>query len=247
VQDVAAEIGLTRSLQRVRGWALALVLLAAPAWAQPAPDDAAPALVGDLVFSQTGVPADATAENAVLARDNAFASARRAAWDRMLAAAALPPRSLSPAQLERLVSSIIIEEERVTPTRYSGRLTVNFAANAVRSTLGQAAAGGGGGPGASPGGGIAGAGATPRPGPAVASVDAVAVYASLAEWLELRRRLQGAAPIAGVEILGISVDAARLRLALRLAPAEAAAALEALGVALAVEPNSWRVRLAAGG
>jgi len=227
-----------------RGRALALVLLGAlaPALAQPVPDDAA-AVVGDLVFSQTGIPAEATAENAVLARDNAFASARRAAWDRMLTAAALPPRAVSPAQLERLVSSIVIEEERVTPTRYSGRLTVNFSANAVRGTLGQAAAGGAGGS-ASPG--IA---APPRPGPAVASVDAVARYTSLAEWLELRRRLQGAAPIASVEILGIAVDAARLRLALRMAPGEAAAALEGLGVALVAEPNqpnSWRVRLAGG-
>lgn len=244
VRDAVAESGLKRVLRYGRIGALALVALTAPALAQPVPDDAA-AVVGDLVFSQTGIPAEATAENAVLARDNAFASARRAAWDRMLAAAALPPRSVSPAQLERLVSSIVIEEERVTPTRYSGRLTVNFSANAVRGTLGQAAAGGG----ASGGGVSPGTVAIPRPGPAVASVDAVARYTSLAEWLELRRRLQGAAPVAGVEILGIAVDAARLRLALRMAPGEAAASLAGLGVALVAGPNPanpWQVRLAGG-
>jgi hypothetical protein len=211
---------------------LALGCLAAtPAPAQPVNEDAAPAVIGELVFSQT----------AVRARDDAFAAARRAAWDRMLADAALPPRAVSPAQLERLVSSIVIEQERVTPTRYSGRLTVNFAPGTVRATLGPAASAGGAETAASA--------PMPGPGPTVASIDATALYAGLAEWLELRRRLQGTAAVANLQILGIAVDAARLRLALRQAPAEAAATLAGLGVALVPEPrqpNAWRVRLAGG-
>ncbi|GAA0605282.1 hypothetical protein GCM10009416_48500 [Craurococcus roseus] len=85
-------------------------------------------------------------------------------------------------------------------------------------------------------------------------MEAVATYRSLGEWLELRRRLTGAAPVASVDIVGIAVDAARLRIGLR-APAPAAAdELAALGIALApvrggAAPagETWRVGLAGGG
>lgn len=215
---------------------------------------------GEPNLSQTGIPAEATAENAVLARDKAFAAARRLAWDRMRAAAGLSPQEASPAQLERLVSSIVIEQERVTPTRYSGRLTVNFVPGAVRASRG---GGSGGGPAGSSGGGGGGGAkgsedagsATPTRPAAVATLEVVAQYRSLAEWVELRRRLLGAAPVATVDIVGITVASARLRLGLRQSPAEAAGELEALGVALSpadavggppVPASGWRVRLAGG-
>ena len=84
-------------------------------------------------------------------------------------------------------------------------------------------------------------------------MDAVATYRSLNEWIELRRRLTGAAPVASVDVVGIAVDAARLRLGLR-APTQAAAGdLAALGIALvpvrggAAAGETWRVGLAGGG
>ncbi|WP_343898033.1 hypothetical protein, partial [Craurococcus roseus] len=96
--------------------------------------------------------------------------------------------------------------------------------------------------------------AAPQGPPASNWVEAVATYRSLGEWLELRRRLTGAAPVASVDIVGIAVDAARLRIGLR-APAPAAAdELAALGIALApvrggAAPagETWRVGLAGGG
>ena len=95
--------------------------------------------------------------------------------------------------------------------------------------------------------------AAPQGPPASNWVDAVATYRSLNEWLELRRRLTGAAPVASVEVVGIAVDAARLRLGLR-APTQAAAGdLAALGIALApvrggaAAGETWRVGLAGGG
>jgi hypothetical protein len=76
----------------------------------------------------------------------------------------------------------------------------------------------------------------------------------MAEWLELQRRLKAAAPVASVSILGIAVDAARLRVGLRVAPQVAAADLAGLGVALAPggvagadAGAAWRVGLAGGG
>ena len=92
-------------------------------------------------------------------------------------------------------------------------------------------------------------------------LDAVATYRSMGEWLELRRRLRGAGPVATVEVLGIAVDAARLRLGLRLPPDAAAADLAGLGIALApaAQPfapgafgmappaQTWHLGLAGGG
>jgi hypothetical protein len=97
--------------------------------------------------------------------------------------------------------------------------------------------------------------AAPQGPPASTWVDAVATYRSLSEWLELRRRLAGAAPVASVDVVGIAVDAARLRIGLR-APAPAAAGdLAALGIAMAPVRGAgapgggetWRVGLAGGG
>ncbi|WP_137125622.1 hypothetical protein [Roseomonas sp. HF4] len=198
----------------------------------------APATVS---YVQRGVPAEATAENGVIARERALASGRRAAWDRIASAAGVS-RSLTDAQIEAMVASIVIEEERTSPTRYSGRITVNFVPSRVRAVTGGAAAAEAG-QGTPPGGE-----APSRPPPPVvptATVEAVALYGSLNEWLELRRRLAASARL---EVVAISTDRARLRLGLRGAPAVAAEELARQGVSLVpgsgAPGDAWRVGLA---
>lgn len=204
-------------------------------------------------YAQRGIPAEATAENAVVARDRALAAGRRAAWER-LAAQLGSSRTLSDAQIEAMVDSIIIEQERTTPTRYAGRITVNFNPGRVRGATGASLPAGGGTPGEAPASppqpGVAGL--VPS-GPAQATIEARARYASLSEWLELRRRLAGAAAVASVQVLGVSTDAARLRLGLRAPPAVAAEDLLRTGVALGlsapapgVAGEGWQVGLAGG-
>lgn len=205
---------------------------------------------GGVSFTQRGVPAEATAENGVIARERALANGRRAAWDRISGGSGA---RLSDAQIEAMTSSIIIEEERTSPTRYTGRITVNFNPSRARGYLGGAAvAEGGGGSGGAPGEGAA-PGTTETPpgrspvsaGPAVATIDVVALYGSLNEWLELRRRLQDAT--ARVDIVAISTDRARLRLGLRTAPGAASEEMARQGLTFApgtgAPGDAWRVGL----
>jgi hypothetical protein len=211
-------------------WALAatgLLLLAAPPMAQGVRAQTA-ASEGTGGFVQTGVPAEATAENAVVARERALASAQRIAYDRMAGEMGLP-KGADAATIERLVESVIIEQEHTTRNGYSGRVTVRFAANRVRPGSG------GGGSGGDAAGGTA---ASPPPGgevamPASAYLDTVAQFGSLPEWLDLRRRLGANPVVASVEVQAIAVDGARLRLGLRTVPAQAASELARSGVALA--------------
>jgi hypothetical protein len=147
-------------------------------------------------------------------------------------------RQLSDAQIEAMVASIIIEEERTSPTRYAGRITVNFNPSLARATLGTAA----------PADGDGASGATARP-PApivpTATIEAIAVYASLQDWIEMRRRLGG---LARMEVVAISTDRARLRLGLRAAPGIAAEDFARAGLALVpgsgAPGDAWRVALA---
>jgi hypothetical protein len=220
---------------------LVLALAAAsPALAQTAalPPPAIPPVVttpdpSALNLTQRGIPAEASAENGVLAREQALAAGRRTAWERALSEAGLPPVNLSDGRLEDMVRSIVIEQERTAPTRYTGRITVVFDPNRVRSALG---------------GSVTVPGASPPPvaaaAPASNWIEASAIYRSMGEWLELQRRLRGAPPVASVDIQGIAVDAARLRLGLRAPPPEAAALLAALGIALEQVGPSWRLGLA---
>ena len=235
------------------GLAVALVLagsgLAGPGLAQvPPPIDGAPVAVEPraavLNLTQTGVPAEGTAETGVLAREKALAAGRRAAWERLLADAMTSGPTLSDAQIENMVSSIVIEQERPSPTRYSGRITVNFNGGRVRSTLGSRA------PGITAGGaGMAAIGATPAP--ASNWLEVQATYASMAEWLELLRRLKASGQVASVDIRAIAIDAARLRIGLRTATPEATATLAGSGIAL--DPvagpagQAWHLGLAGGG
>ncbi len=189
---------------------------------------------------QRGVQAEATAENAVLARDRAHASARRIAWQRLLEQTGATGGPTPPdSQLENMVAALIVEEERTTPTRYSGRLTVQFNPGLVASSTGRSftpPAGGGGG-------GLA----LNIPMAAQGYMEASSQHSSLGEWLELRRRLRASGSVASMEIVSLSMEAARFRLGLRQPAAEAAAALS--GAGLVVTPNgaTWQVSLGAGG
>jgi hypothetical protein len=191
---------------------------------------------------QTNVPAEATAENAVVARDRALASGQRIAYQRMAAALGLPATA-SDQQIEGMVASLVIESERITPRGYSARITVNFRDS------------GQGAPAAGPPQGTAEGPAAPA-GPAVTSIEATALYRSFPEYLEIRRRVGAAPSVARVEVLGIAGDMARLRLGLRSVPPQAAADLAAAGLQVApTQPapaqgaaggEGWRLGLADG-
>lgn len=198
----------------------------------------APAGAQDNPLVQRGIAAEATAENAVQARERAFAQARRAAWQR-LAAQTGSTENPSDSRLESMVTAIIVEQERTTPTRYVGRLTVQFASGTGGATRPPSSAS------AAPGGGTSG-GMLNIPMAAVASVDAQAQFTGLAEWLELRRRLGSADGVAGVEVTALSVDQARLRLSLRARPEEAAGLVSGSGLWVDGSGPAWRVGLAGG-
>jgi len=220
-------------------WIVLATALALPATAQDEPPAAlpeTPSASSNGGFTQRGVPAEATAENGVQAREKALAAGRRIAWERLLAETGQPGGTFSDQQIENMVSSIVIEQERIAPTRYSGRITVNFNPGRVRQAMG--------GGGAAP---IAGSGRA-LGGPASQWVEAIATYGSMGEWLELQRRLRAAGSVATVGIQALAVDAARLRLGLRQAPQQAAAELAAQGIALvpAEGAAAWQVGLGAG-
>jgi hypothetical protein len=201
----------------------------APAMAQALPP-LGDAMVPDPAsssYTQRGVPAEATAANAVIARTRAIASAQRIAYERMATELGLP-KGLSDSQIDGMVSSIIVEEERTSRTGYNGRLTVNFSPDRL--------------PGASRG--VAGAAPGLRPGdaaappvmprqPATGFIQAEVRYSGLREWLEVRRRLAASPEITSFDVEAIAVDGARLRLGLRQDPQAAAQALPASGLSMA--------------
>jgi hypothetical protein len=205
---------------------------ALPAMAQELSSDA---------LVQRGVPAEATAENAVVARERALAAGQRAAYARMASALGLPP-GLSDRQIDELVQSLVIESERITPTRYIGQVTVNFSPARVAALRSGGVAGG-----AQPG--VPAAPGAARPGgPAVSLLETVAVYRSFPEWVEITRRLSASPQVARVEVVSIAPDMARLRLGLRTEADLAPAALAQGGLALApvvppVPGEGWRLSL----
>lgn len=228
---------------------LLLILLAALAPALVAAQDAPPNPSGN-PYVQAGVPAEATAENGVVARERAFAAGRRAAWNRLAAELGATAPSVSDSQLESMVTSIVIEQERVTPTRYSGRITVNFNPGRARGLLGSRAPSGSAADAAGvPGGG---GGVAALPSAPSTFVEAIATYRSMEEWFELQRRLRSAGMVASVQVQAIAVDRARLRLGLRAPGNVAAGELAGAGVSMAPGQAAsgaevWRLVLAQGG
>ena len=243
-------IGVQRALA-----ALALVALLAPAAPSRAQDD--PAV-------QRGVPAEATAANAVLARERAIANAQRLAYQRYAAATGANPNA-SASQIESLVTSMVVEQERSTLNGYSGRYTIRFRGAGTNSggSVPAAASSGGSVP---PLGGPASTSAPASLPPGVAPVMPLTAYleagtrfGSFAEYLALRQRLLAQPSVGSVDVLAIAVDGARLRIGLRSPPAVAAPELAQGGILLAPSqppaanglpvPSAgpaWRVGLAGG-
>ena len=180
---------------------LSLVLGALPALAQ----------ISDMrALTQRGVPVQATAENGVVAQERAFAAGP--AGPRIVPHRPVnAPRRPTDAELDRMVRSIVIEQETTGPQRYTGRLTIQFDADAVQSF-----AEGGEVRAATLPSGIASeapAHVTP-PTPVLASLEATARYGSFNEWLEIRRRVVAAG--AKLDVMAITTDRAHLNLGLRV-------------------------------
>lgn len=206
-----------------------VMLLPAPTAAQDSlPLDAAAGATApaDNPLVQRDVPAEAVAENAVMARDRALAAGQRIAYERMAAALGLP-LAASDQQIEAMVSSLVIESERITPRGYSARITVNFNPAGLGPRPPQA---------------------PPPTSPAVASLEAVARYGSFRDYLDLTRRLAAQPAVARVEVMAVSGEAARLRLGLRSQPETAAAELAQGGLLLGqgAPGEGWRIGLAGG-
>jgi hypothetical protein len=145
-----------------------------------------------------------------VAQERAFAAGRRSAWDRIQGMVNAPRRPTD-AELDRMVRSIVIEQETTGPQRYSGRLTIQFDADAVQSFSEgaevRAATLPSGTASESP---ISMTPATPILG----SLEATARYASLNEWLEIRRRVVAAG--ARLDVMAITIDRAYLNIGLRV-------------------------------
>lgn len=198
-----------------------------------------PLAAQDNPLVQRGVPAEASAANAVAARELAHAAATRTAFQRMAEALGESRAAPPAAQLDSMVAAIIIEEERTTATRYIGRVTVQFSPGAVSAALGRSVGGGmAGGP--APGtGGLA----LNIPMAATSTIEAEAVLGSLPAWLELRRRMMQSGSVVSVEVLAMNMDTARVRLGLRTLPAEAASSLSAMGLFVDSGGPVWQVGL----
>jgi len=193
-------------------------------------------------LTQRNVPAEATAENGVVAQERAFAAGRRTAWGR-IQGMVNAQRQPSDAELDRMVRSIVIEQETTGPQRYTGRLTIQFDADAVRGFAegGEVRAA----TQASTGSQDAPISVTPAT-PILATLEAVARYATLNEWLEIRRRVTAAGM--KLDVVGITTDRARLNLGLRVPVGLAPETLGHHGLQLApgtgAANDQWRLGLA---
>lgn len=120
----------------------ALAAFFAAAFCAFAPAPASAQASGANVFAVAGVYVDETAANSAAAQQAGFAAAQRQGFARLISRLTLPEeiaRQAAPvpegAELERLVLSVDVEEERRSSTRYVGRLTVRFDPASVRALL----------------------------------------------------------------------------------------------------------------
>jgi hypothetical protein len=177
-------------------------------------------------FTVRGIAAEASGETATAARERAIAAGLRSAWAALVAREAPGAEArlgaVSGDELERLIESYEVENERVGATRYAATLTVNFRPDRVRSLLATA-------PARAPAG----------------RVEVVAPLSEVRDWVELRRRLASAPAVSGVELLALSRREARLALSLPGGQA-GAAALEAAGLRLGDGPAGPTLTLAPG-
>jgi hypothetical protein len=142
-----------------------------------------------------------------------------------------------------MVRSIVIEQETTGPQRYTGRLTIQFDADAVQSFAEGAEV-----RAATLPSGIASeasAHVTP-PTPVLASLEATARYGSFNEWLEIRRRVVAAG--AKLDVMAITTDRAHLNLGLRVPVGIAPETFGQHGLQLTpgtgAQNDQWRLGLA---
>jgi hypothetical protein len=128
-----------RPLRAARSLVASLPVLAALALGAAS---SPPALAQD-ALTQRGIPAEATAENAVVARERAIANAQRIAFDRLAREMGISGR---PGDLDSLVDSLIVESERSTLNGYSGRYTIRFNPRRIAALGGRMPVTEGGGP-----------------------------------------------------------------------------------------------------
>jgi hypothetical protein len=119
-------------MRRILAFA-AFLCLAAPA---------APALAVDL-FAVDGVAVDVTAESANVARERALAQGRPIAWQRLFRKLTPPSAwpnqpQLDDAQLQRIVRTVDVADERRSTTRYLANVTYHFNQGEVQRILRQA-------------------------------------------------------------------------------------------------------------
>ncbi len=121
--------------------AIAAVFLAALCAFAPSP---ASAQGRDNVYAVAGVHVDETAANAAAAQQAGLAAAQRVGFERLVRRLTIPDElsargipQVETATMERLVSSVDVEEERRSGTRYIGRLTIRFDPSGVRTLLRQ--------------------------------------------------------------------------------------------------------------
>lgn len=95
------------------------------------------------VYAVSGVYVDDTAANAAAAQQAGLAAAQRLGFQRLVRRITVPSElaaqggvpAVEGAALDRLVSSVDVQDERRSSTRYIGRLTVRFDPDGVRSLL----------------------------------------------------------------------------------------------------------------
>ena len=119
----------------------ALVLLALSGWSWPSP---VRAQTFEEVFQVSGIEVDATAADAVAAREQALLDGQLEGLNRLLRRlvpatdhARLP--AVGPGQIQGYVANFEIADERVASNQYLARLTVRYEPDAVRELLQSAA------------------------------------------------------------------------------------------------------------
>lgn len=107
----------------------------------------APAQTSDLeraLFTVDGVEVEATGASAAAARDTAFLRGQRDALERLAGQVGAPgfdAGAVSEAQLNQVIQSVRMSEERTSPGRYAGTMSVVFRPEETRRLFGQAGIG----------------------------------------------------------------------------------------------------------
>lgn len=211
-----------------RRWGFLAIAVALTWFAPPAPA-ADP-------YEVNGVAVDVTAADATSARDQAILEGQRKAFDILVqrlagAGQASAVRHPGDNELSNMVRDFEVESEKVSAVRYVGVLTFRFAPDAVNAVIG-ATSGDAGSTMAT----IAPVGPTQTLGVSVP-------IASLAEWVEIQRRLAAVATLRRSELRYIAQGEARLVLVyggdIKLFSAD----LAQRRLALIEEAGSWKLRL----